>query len=173
MRTLHTLKGGARLAGAMRLGEMAHRLETRIERLTASDAPTPGSTDVEALQAVSDAMSHAFEALRSRDAQAYSDAVAAAVAPPPVSRAIDTPAPLAAVEPPRPVAAPVAAPVVEPPPIDLAISAAPRASGRGRGAKLPARGAAAANEPVVDPVKIDWAEMERTLGSGTASDPRP
>jgi chemosensory pili system protein ChpA (sensor histidine kinase/response regulator) len=26
MRTLHTLKGGARLAGAMRLGEMAHRL---------------------------------------------------------------------------------------------------------------------------------------------------
>ena len=35
MRTLHTLKGGARLAGAMRLGEMAHRLETRIERLTA------------------------------------------------------------------------------------------------------------------------------------------
>jgi chemosensory pili system protein ChpA (sensor histidine kinase/response regulator) len=39
MRTLHTLKGGARLAGAMRLGEMAHRLETRIERLTATDAP--------------------------------------------------------------------------------------------------------------------------------------
>ena len=38
MRTLHTLKGGARLAGAMRLGEMAHRLETRIERLTAGEA---------------------------------------------------------------------------------------------------------------------------------------
>ena len=37
MRTLHTLKGGARLAGAMRLGEMAHRLETRIERLTGAD----------------------------------------------------------------------------------------------------------------------------------------
>src|SRR6185369_16726921 len=68
MRTLHTLKGGARFAGAMRLGEMPHRLETRAE-------------DVEALQAVSDAMTGAFEALRSRDAQAYSDAVAAAAAP--------------------------------------------------------------------------------------------
>ena len=168
MRTLHTLKGGARLAGAMRLGEMAHRLETRIERLTASDAPTPGSADVEALQAVSDAMSHAFEALRTRDAQAYSDAVAAAVAPPPVARAIDTPAPLAAVETPRLVAAPIAAPVVEPPPIDHAISAAPRASGRGRGrgAKAQARGAAAANEPMAEATKIDWARFER--GAATA-----
>ena len=81
MRTLHTLKGGARLAGAMRLGEMAHRLETRIERLTAIDAPAAEAEDVEALQAVSDAMTSAFEALRSRDAQAYSDAVAAATAP--------------------------------------------------------------------------------------------
>ena len=35
MRTLHTFKGGARLAGAMRLGEMAHRLETAIEHLAA------------------------------------------------------------------------------------------------------------------------------------------
>ena len=50
MRTLHTLKGGARLAGAMRLGEMAHRLETRIERLTAADAPAVEADDVEALQ---------------------------------------------------------------------------------------------------------------------------
>ena len=81
MRTLHTLKGGARLAGAMRLGEMAHRLETRIERLTATDAAAATAEDVEALQAVSDAMTNAFEALRSRDAQAYSDAVAAATAP--------------------------------------------------------------------------------------------
>ena len=81
MRTLHTLKGGARLAGAMRLGEMAHRLETRIERLTASDAATPGAADVETLQTLSDAMTQAFEALRSRDAQAYADAVAAVVMP--------------------------------------------------------------------------------------------
>ncbi|MGZ5204228.1 MAG: Hpt domain-containing protein, partial [Caldimonas sp.] len=70
MRTLHTLKGGARLAGAMRLGEMAHRLETRIERLTAGEAVVDAA-DVEVLQARSDAMAHAFDALRSRDAQAY------------------------------------------------------------------------------------------------------
>ena len=46
MRTLHTLKGGARLAGAMRLGEMAHRLETAIEHLLARDKPSrrPTST---------------------------------------------------------------------------------------------------------------------------------
>jgi chemosensory pili system protein ChpA (sensor histidine kinase/response regulator) len=93
MRTLHTLKGGARLAGAMRLGEMAHRLETRIERLTASDAATPGAADIETLQTLSDSMTRAFEALRSRDAQAYADAVAAVPA---------VHAPVLEVRPPRP-----------------------------------------------------------------------
>lgn len=33
LRLLHTLKGSARLAGALRLGEMAHRMETQAERL--------------------------------------------------------------------------------------------------------------------------------------------
>ena len=33
LRVLHTLKGSARLAGAMRLGEMTHRMESSIERL--------------------------------------------------------------------------------------------------------------------------------------------
>jgi chemosensory pili system protein ChpA (sensor histidine kinase/response regulator) len=72
MRTLHTLKGGARLAGAMRLGEMAHRLETLIEHLLAQ--PAASAADVEALQSRSDALSATFEALRSRDAQAYAEA---------------------------------------------------------------------------------------------------
>ena len=72
MRTLHTLKGGARLAGAMRLGEMAHRLETAIEHLLAQSAVSVN--DVDALHARSDALSAAFEALRSRDAQAYAEA---------------------------------------------------------------------------------------------------
>lgn len=77
MRTLHTLKGGARLAGAMRLGEMCHRLETRIEHLSAH---TPvDAAQVEALQARGDALLAVFEALRTRDAQAYADATAAAV----------------------------------------------------------------------------------------------
>jgi len=33
LRVLHTLKGSARLAGAMRLGEMAHRMESAIEQM--------------------------------------------------------------------------------------------------------------------------------------------
>ena len=67
MRTLHTLKGGARLAGAMRLGEMAHRLETRIERLLAH--PPVTAADVETLQSHADALSQTFEAVRARDTQ--------------------------------------------------------------------------------------------------------
>ena len=62
MRTLHTLKGGARLAGAMRLGEMAHRLETRIERLLAH--PPVDAADVEILQLYGDSLSQTFDALR-------------------------------------------------------------------------------------------------------------
>ena len=33
LRNLHTVKGSARLAGALRLGEMAHRMETQADRL--------------------------------------------------------------------------------------------------------------------------------------------
>ncbi len=62
MRTLHTFKGGARLAGAMRLGEMAHRLESGIERLVASEAAQ--AQDVEPLLALADNMSVTFAQLR-------------------------------------------------------------------------------------------------------------
>src|SRR4029079_12470528 len=55
MRTLHTLKGGGRLPGARALGERAHRLETRIERLTAEEA-SADAADIEVLQGRSDAM---------------------------------------------------------------------------------------------------------------------
>jgi chemosensory pili system protein ChpA (sensor histidine kinase/response regulator) len=92
MRTLHTLKGGARLAGAMRLGEMAHRLESAIEQLLAQESPA--AADVEALHNRSDALSRTFEALRSRDAAAYAEAVATAeqaVAAPPEPEPQDEP----------------------------------------------------------------------------------
>ena len=62
MRTLHTFKGGARLAGAMRLGEMAHLLESAIERLSAQDGLQ--AHDLDPLVARADAMAAAFEALR-------------------------------------------------------------------------------------------------------------
>jgi chemosensory pili system protein ChpA (sensor histidine kinase/response regulator) len=42
LRVLHTLKGSARLAGAMRLGELSHRMESSIEQL--------GSEHVQAIQ---------------------------------------------------------------------------------------------------------------------------
>lgn len=74
MRTLHTLKGGARLAGAMRLGEMAHRLESAIEHLLQQESPE--AADIEALHNRADQLSHTFEALRSRDAAAYAQAIA-------------------------------------------------------------------------------------------------
>jgi chemosensory pili system protein ChpA (sensor histidine kinase/response regulator) len=62
MRTLHTLKGGARLAGAMRLGEMAHRLENRIEALLSQERPS--SADIDALQVHSDGLARVFDRLR-------------------------------------------------------------------------------------------------------------
>ncbi len=66
LRNLHTLKGSARLAGALRLGEMAHRMETTAERL-GSDLQR--GTDLEPLQTAFDAISARFEQLRNADEQ--------------------------------------------------------------------------------------------------------
>ncbi|MEO6361710.1 MAG: response regulator, partial [Caldimonas sp.] len=158
MRTLHTLKGGARLAGAMRLGEMAHRLETRIERLTASDAAVPTEDDVETLQTRSDSMTQAFEALRSRDAQAYADAVAASSLP--IAPAATAPA---AAAPPKKAAADEPTPAQATPPTQAA-SPSPAASaattaGSPRTAALltrPAPPLAAELAP------IDWSRFARS-----------
>ena len=79
MRTLHTFKGGARLAGAMRLGELAHRLETTIEHLIGSESITRG--DVEPLEARVDALVEEFEALSQRDAQTYNAEVSKPLPP--------------------------------------------------------------------------------------------
>ncbi|MEO8278052.1 MAG: response regulator [Ideonella sp.] len=70
MRHLHTFKGGARLTGAMRLGEIAHRLESRIEELTAGFA-LPQRSEIDALLNGSDAMQRAFEGLRDKGVAAY------------------------------------------------------------------------------------------------------
>ncbi|MDR2128711.1 MAG: Hpt domain-containing protein, partial [Burkholderiaceae bacterium] len=61
MRALHTLKGGARLAGALRLGEMAHRAESAIEQL-GHDTLTP--EDLEPLLDRLDAMEMEFRKLQ-------------------------------------------------------------------------------------------------------------
>jgi chemosensory pili system protein ChpA (sensor histidine kinase/response regulator) len=71
MRTLHTFKGAARLAGAMRLGEMAHRLEGAVEALAGREDVT--AADLEPLLVRCDAMTVAGDALRRSMAQPHGD----------------------------------------------------------------------------------------------------
>ena len=88
MRTLHTLKGGARLAGAMQLGEAAHRLETNIEALVARGDIV--AADVDPLMAHADAMSGLFERLRERRSPVPVPVSAAVAKPlPATERALD------------------------------------------------------------------------------------
>ena len=84
LRVLHTLKGSARLAGAMRLGEMAHRLESVIEQLGSEFLET---TQLEPLLARFDAIQANFETMRTRPEQAMvlPEAISAADAPVPAS----------------------------------------------------------------------------------------
>ncbi|MBL8333731.1 MAG: Hpt domain-containing protein [Rubrivivax sp.] len=94
MRTLHTLKGGARLAGAMRLGEMAHRLETAIEHLIAeggAEAP-----QIESLLARADSMSQVYDGLR-HPGPAAAPVAAPVEQPLPVDLPVEEPAPVEAV----------------------------------------------------------------------------
>lgn len=60
LRVLHTFKGSARLAGAMRLGARAHRLESLIEQL---DAHHPKAEQIEPLLGRFDALRAHFDAL--------------------------------------------------------------------------------------------------------------
>ena len=71
LRALHTLKGSARLAGAMRLGEIAHRIESEIESLGSESA---AAQDFEQLLGRFDAMQGNFEALCRADAAVSSAA---------------------------------------------------------------------------------------------------
>jgi chemosensory pili system protein ChpA (sensor histidine kinase/response regulator) len=61
LRALHTLKGSARLAGALRLGELAHRLESHVEHLGSESVST---ADVEPLLNFFDGMQGNFDTLR-------------------------------------------------------------------------------------------------------------
>jgi chemosensory pili system protein ChpA (sensor histidine kinase/response regulator) len=89
MRTLHTFKGGARLAGAMRLGEMAHRLEAAIEhQLSLGDVQ---ATDVERLLARADAMQATFEAVRTANLVRERAAAAEPPAAPVVAQPVPVP----------------------------------------------------------------------------------
>jgi chemosensory pili system protein ChpA (sensor histidine kinase/response regulator) len=193
MRTLHTLKGGARLAGAMRLGEMCHRLESRIERLLAEASAQ--ASDVEALLARSDSLMAAFEALRSHDAQAdirAVDTVAPAATPPPepmplgpapdepgATTPAEAPAPIAATEP-VDLARPPAAQAlpVELPEIDWSrfAEAAPASHVADRAIATAAQSAVRVRAPLLDrmvsqagEVSITRTRIEAEMGLITAS----
>ncbi|MES2939919.1 MAG: Hpt domain-containing protein [Pseudomonadota bacterium] len=82
LRVLHTLKGSARLAGALRMGELAHRLESDIEYLGSSGV---AAADVEQLLHRNDNLQARFDDLRagtSADMAAPAPAAPAPVAQP-------------------------------------------------------------------------------------------
>jgi chemosensory pili system protein ChpA (sensor histidine kinase/response regulator) len=74
LRALHTLKGSARLAGALRLGELAHRMESHVESLSIDSAT---SSDVDPVVHRFDVIQASFDALRARLAAGEQAAVAA------------------------------------------------------------------------------------------------
>ncbi len=118
MRTLHTFKGGARLAGAMRLGELAHLLESEVAGLMAAPSRTAG--DLLPLQHRGDDLETEFERLRQslRDGVKATPApISAPVAPPAVREAEPTAVDLAsfALPPKAAEPAPAVAAVLQPP----------------------------------------------------------
>src|SRR5207247_1618193 len=61
-RTLHTFKGSARMAGAMRLGELTHRMESRLHEGAAGAEPAPEWFDL--LETDLDHIAYLLDALR-------------------------------------------------------------------------------------------------------------
>ncbi len=114
MRQLHTVKGSARMAGAMRLGEVVHGMETRIESsMHLADVPP---ALVEDLHVAYDQAMSLFDGLHAAPASAAQPVVTepAAIAPtaaemPVVAEAEETPPPPATEEFVATLEAPVAA----------------------------------------------------------------
>jgi chemosensory pili system protein ChpA (sensor histidine kinase/response regulator) len=90
LRVLHTLKGSARLAGAMRLGEMSHHMESSIEQIGTEQVQ---SVQLEPLLTRFDALQATFDALC--EAPDHEDPVAEAPAEPSEAVPASTAAPVA------------------------------------------------------------------------------
>ena len=75
LRALHTLKGSSRLAGALQLGEMAHRMESEIEGIGTGAVL---GDEIAPLLVQLDALEGKFEALRQINLQTYMPEVAEA-----------------------------------------------------------------------------------------------
>ncbi len=173
MRTLHTVKGGARLAGAMRLGEMAHQLETNIEALVARGDMQ--LADVEPLVMRADAMSAAFDALRHARSMPVAPPAPVVTAPEPV------PAPVPMEPEPEPLvdlsnqAEPTAAPAEAsaeaaaeaPPAVETAVevtAALEPPAPEPEPEPVAARPPAPAPAPVLSPSAVDWARFAVAAG---------
>ncbi|HRH82324.1 MAG TPA: Hpt domain-containing protein [Thiobacillaceae bacterium] len=71
-RALHTLKGSARMAGAMRLGELTHRVETRL--IEHGDAP-PGAEFLDSLEGDYDHLAEVIDRLKTGESEPVAPAV--------------------------------------------------------------------------------------------------
>ena len=147
MRSLHTFKGSARLAGAMRLGELSHRLETQVERL-AADPERTSPAAIELLVSHADVLEAGFDVLRKTPV-----AVAPALAPA---------APLAAPAPAKAVAPAASAPAGP--------AAKPEAAPARRRAAAPAAPSAL---PAPAGRNIDWQRFAAIPGQADAPAARP
>ncbi|XHS78621.1 Hpt domain-containing protein [Burkholderiaceae bacterium UC74_6] len=164
MRVLHTFKGGARLAGAMRLGEQAHDMETDVEHLLRGDTP-PHAVQLMHLQDLADGLQAGFEALCER---VHAPVAAEPVVPAPVVELLA-----------EAVAEPVAAVVPEPLPESVEPLLEPLAEAELEAMPAPevveAAEAIVAAEPVADApaqsaAKIDWARFIETQPEDNAPD---
>ena len=148
MRVLHTFKGGARLAGAMRLGEQAHDMESDVEHLLRGETP-PHAVQLMHLQDLADGLQASYEALCER-----------VHAPPVPVAAVPAPEP-------EPVVKPVIEPVLEavaepePEPVVEALAELPEA--------LPVETPQPA-APVEPTTQIDWARFIETSPEEVAAD---
>ncbi|MEJ8839943.1 Hpt domain-containing protein [Ramlibacter sp. AN1133] len=110
LRALHTLKGSARLAGALQLGELAHRMESEVEFLGHENV---AAVDIEALLQRFDAMQARFDTLRATGGFAPAEPQAEEAAPVAVE-------PAAPAEPLAPVIEPKAVEAIVPAPAQAA-----------------------------------------------------
>jgi len=131
-RTLHTFKGSARMAGAMRLGELTHRMESRLD---AGGAPAPATPALlDALDDDLDRIAFVLEALREGKvnvalpgtagaAPAEREEPASAPDERPAPPAKPTVVPIAPVAPPPAAAAPIPVPPAAAAPVAPAAAA--------------------------------------------------
>ncbi len=169
LRALHTIKGGARLAGAMRLGELSHRLESSIEALVARGHAT--GQEVEELQQRVDGLGATFDVLRGQSGADLDEAMAQALPAEPKPMALVAPVVAAPVEP--LVVTPVVTPVVTQgetpmdPAVAPAVAATVLAPTQMHGEPKQALDSSADVAPVpVPPVAIDWARFAMRASAG-------